>query len=125
MVIGWFLSHRNINIQGRYTFWRPRNTRYSRLVGCGIDTRRMPVRNSASLFQKVDSELVPRNSATLEAAQRSFDAANATLAKDSPLQADVHQALDEFRRTLVRPGSLPEYLQRHSESLLWGKPDRN
>ncbi|WP_343654628.1 hypothetical protein [Paraburkholderia caribensis] len=85
----------------------------------------MLVRNSASLFQKVDSELVPETRATLEAAQHSFDAANATLAKDSPLQADVHQALDEFRPTLVRPGSLPEYLQRHAESLLRGKPDRN
>ncbi|WP_227246605.1 hypothetical protein [Paraburkholderia caribensis] len=85
----------------------------------------MPVRNSASLFQKVDNELVPETRGTLEAAQRSFDAANATLAKDSPLQADVHQALGELRRTLVSHGSLPEYLQRHSESLLWGKPDRN
>ena len=83
------------------------------------------LRNSASLFRQVDRELVPETRAALEAAQRSFDAANATLAKDSPLQSDVHQALSELRRTLASLGSLSEYLQRHPESLLWGKPDRN
>ncbi|MFT4066372.1 intermembrane transport protein PqiB [Paraburkholderia sp.] len=78
--------------------------------------------NAASLFQQVNTELVPEARSALLAARQSFDAANATLQLDSPLQSDVHQALSELRRTLASLNSLTEYLQRHPEAVVWGKP---
>ncbi|MBN3757661.1 MCE family protein [Paraburkholderia sp. Tr-20389] len=79
------------------------------------------LQTSASLFQRIDTELVPEARETLTAAQQSFNAANATLAQDSPLQSDLHAALSELRRTLTSLNSLADYLQRHPESIVWGK----
>ena len=47
--------------------------------------------------------------------------AQATLQQDSPLQSDVHQALQELTRTLQSLNALSDYLERHPESLLRGK----
>ena len=41
--------------------------------------------------------------------------------QDSPLQSDVHQALQELTRTLQSLNALSDYLERHPESLLRGK----
>ncbi|HWT38811.1 MAG TPA: MlaD family protein [Paraburkholderia sp.] len=80
------------------------------------------LQTAASLFQRADTELMPEARATLSAARQSFDAANATLAHDSPLQSDLHGALIELRRTLTSLNTLADYLQQHPESIVWGKP---
>jgi paraquat-inducible protein B len=80
--------------------------------------------DAGSLFRKLDSELVPAAQDAFAASQRSFNAANATLSEDSPLQSDVHLALTELRRTLTALNSLADYLQRHPEALVWGKQRR-
>ncbi|MBN3761756.1 MlaD family protein [Burkholderia sp. Ac-20365] len=90
-------------------------------IGRNLDTT---LAGAGSLFQKLDSELVPAARDALAASERSFNAANATLSQDSPLQSDLHQALTELRRTLESLNSLAEYLQRHPESLVWGKSRR-
>jgi paraquat-inducible protein B len=77
--------------------------------------------NANSLFQRVDTELIPQARTTLEAAQQSFDAANATLQQDSPMQSDVHQALTELRRTLGSLKALSDQMERQPESFVWGK----
>ncbi|MEX3934504.1 intermembrane transport protein PqiB [Paraburkholderia phymatum] len=87
-------------------------------IGQSLD---QTLRTTASLFKQVDTELIPEARATLSAAQQSFNAANATLAQDSPLQSDMHRALTELRRTLASLNSLADYLQQHPESLVWGK----
>jgi len=88
-------------------------------IGRSLDTT---LQTAASLFQRIDTELMPEARATLSAAQQSFDAANATLAHGSPLQSDLHGALTELRRTLVSLNSLADFLQQHPESIVWGKP---
>jgi Paraquat-inducible protein B len=55
------------------------------------------------------------------AAKQTFGSAEATLQQDSPLQSDVHQALQELTRTLQSLNALSDYLERHPESLLRGK----
>ncbi|MPW23231.1 hypothetical protein GCT13_42335 [Paraburkholderia sp. CNPSo 3157] len=75
-------------------------------IGRSLD---QTLRTTASLFQQIDTELIPETRATLSAAQKSFNAANATLAQDSPLRSDVHQALTELRRTLASLNSLADY----------------
>jgi paraquat-inducible protein B len=87
-------------------------------IGRSLD---QTLRPTASRFKQVDTELIPEARATLSAAQQSFNAANATLAQDSPLQSDMNRALTELQRTLASPNSLADYLQQHPESLVWGK----
>jgi paraquat-inducible protein B len=78
--------------------------------------------NANSLFKQLDTQVAPEARDTLTAAKKTFGAAQATLQQDSPLQSDVHQALQELTRTLQSLNALSDYLERHPESLLRGKP---
>lgn len=79
------------------------------------------LQTTASLFEQIDTGLVPEARATLSAASHSFNAANAALTQDAPLQSDMRKAAIELRRTLVSLNSLADYLQRHPESVLLRK----
>lgn len=73
------------------------------------------------LFQQVNTELIPQADTTLAAATQSFNAANAMLQENSPAQSEIRQALEELHRTLAALHALSDYLERHPESLVWGK----
>jgi paraquat-inducible protein B len=79
------------------------------------------LKNADKLFARLDSEVVPQARDTLAAAKQTFGSAEATLQQDSPLQSDVHQALQELTRTLQSLNALSDYLERHPESLVRGK----
>ncbi|CAG4886266.1 PqiB family protein [Paraburkholderia saeva] len=79
------------------------------------------LKNADQLFRRLDTEVVPEARDTLAAAKQTFGSAEATLQQDSPLQSDVHQALQELTRTLQSLNALSDYLERHPESLLRGK----
>ncbi|PXW29199.1 intermembrane transport protein PqiB [Paraburkholderia caballeronis] len=79
------------------------------------------LKNANQLFTQLNGQLVPQARDTLAAAQKTFGSAEATLQQDSPLQSDVHQALQELTRTLQSLNALSDYLERHPESLLRGK----
>ncbi|WP_322055330.1 PqiB family protein [Paraburkholderia bannensis] len=79
------------------------------------------LKSANELFGKVNDEILPQLHGTLEETQKTFHAAQATLQQDSPLQSDVHQAMQELTRTLQSLNSLTDYLERHPESLLRGK----
>jgi paraquat-inducible protein B len=79
------------------------------------------LKNADQLFTRLDKEVVPQARDTLAAAKQTFGSAQATLQQDSPLQSDVHQALQELTRTLQSLNALSDYLERHPESLLRGK----
>jgi len=74
---------------------------------------------------------------TLESAQRTLQAGERTLqagehslqqidrsltSEDAPLQRNANQTLDELQRAAKALRVLVDYLQRHPESLLRGKP---
>jgi paraquat-inducible protein B len=80
------------------------------------------LKNADNLFTQMNAQLVPQARDTLAAAQKTFGSAEAALQQDSPLQSDVHQALQELTRTLQSLNALSDYLERHPESLLRGKP---
>lgn len=77
--------------------------------------------NANKLFSQVNDQVLPQMRGTLDEAQKTFAAAQSTLQQDSPLQSDVHQAMQELTRTLQSLNSLSDYLERHPESLLRGK----
>ncbi|MDY7803193.1 MlaD family protein [Burkholderia stagnalis] len=78
--------------------------------------------NADRLFRQLDSQVMPEARDTLSAAKQTFSAAEATLQQDSPMQSDVRGALKELTRTLQSLNALSDYLERHPESLLKGKP---
>ncbi|APR36915.1 PqiB family protein [Paraburkholderia sp. SOS3] len=91
-------------------------------IGTNLNTA---LAHADKLFSQVDSELLPQARDTLAAAKQTFGSAEQTLQQDSPLQSDVHQALQELTRTLQSLNALSDYLERHPESLVRGKPGDN
>jgi len=82
------------------------------------------LKSSNQLFQKLDDQLVPEMKQTLGSARKTFSEANQLLQKDSPLQSDVRQALQQLTQTLQSLNALTDHLERHPESLIRGKPNR-
>ncbi|WP_322617395.1 intermembrane transport protein PqiB [Pseudomonas sp. BIC9C] len=62
-------------------------------------------------------------SKTLETANSTLQSASSTLADDSPQREKLGQTLDELGRTSRSLRDLSDYLGRHPESLLRGRPD--
>jgi paraquat-inducible protein B len=87
-------------------------------IGSNLNTS---LKNADALFNRLNNEVVPQARDTLAAARQTFGSAEATLQQDSPLQSDVHQALQELTRTLQSLNALADYLERHPESLVRGK----
>ncbi|WJF89811.1 MlaD family protein [Paraburkholderia bonniea] len=86
------------------------------------DNLNSSLKNANQLFNRLDGEVVPQIRDMLTSAKQTFSSAEATLQQGSPLQSDVHQALQELTRTLQSLNALSDYLERHPESLLRGKP---
>ncbi|WP_338762868.1 MlaD family protein [Massilia sp. METH4] len=73
-------------------------------------------------LERVDGEVLPEVKDTLAAARKTFASAENLLAQDAPLQSDLRQALQEVTRTMQSVEALADYLERHPESLIRGKP---
>lgn len=81
------------------------------------------LKNANVLFGQLNNEIAPEAKATLDEAQKTFKSANQVLQSDSPLQSDVAHAIQELNRTMQSLNQLADYLERHPESLLRGKPE--
>jgi paraquat-inducible protein B len=75
------------------------------------------------LTKTLNNDVSPEVTAAVKEARKTLDNANRTLAQDSPLQQDVRETLVELKRTATSVRVLTDYLERHPESLLRGKPD--
>lgn len=62
-------------------------------------------------------------SKTLQSANSTLQSANSTLADDSPQREKLGQTLDELGRTSRSLRDLADYLGRHPESLIRGRPE--
>ncbi|WP_332851436.1 PqiB family protein [Duganella sp. S19_KUP01_CR8] len=76
------------------------------------------------LFKQIDAQVVPEMKDTLGAARKTFGEANQLLQKDSPVQSDLREALQQLTQTLQSLNALSDYLERHPESLLRGKTNK-
>ena len=81
------------------------------------------LRDAHSLLQRLDAEIAPELKATLHDARRTLSNAERTLSPDAPLQADTRDAMRELARTAESFRVLADYLERHPEALLKGKPE--
>lgn len=75
-----------------------------------------------ALIARLDGQVLPEMKDTLVAAKQTFASAESLLAQDSPLQSDLRRALQEVTDTMDKLNDLADYLERHPESLIRGKP---
>ena len=61
--------------------------------------------------------------ATLEETRRTLEAAQQTLSADAPLQTDLRETLRELARAAQAMRTLTDYLDRHPEAFIRGKPE--
>jgi paraquat-inducible protein B len=80
--------------------------------------------NSAEkLTQSLNNDVAPEVTAAMKDVRKTLDSANKTLAEDAPLQQDLRQTLEEVSRAAGSLRILTDYLERHPESLIRGKPE--
>jgi paraquat-inducible protein B len=72
---------------------------------------------------RINSDVTPELAAAMKDVRKTVNSAERTLADDSPLQQDMRQTLRELTRAAGSVRVLTDYLERHPESLLRGKPD--
>jgi paraquat-inducible protein B len=74
-----------------------------------------------ALLARLDGKVLPEMQETLVVARKTIASADALLQKDSPLQSDLRQTLQDVQQTVESLSELADYLERHPESLIRGK----
>lgn len=80
------------------------------------------LKSTDQLMRHVDGNIAPQVQATLAEAQAAMKNAKDLLAQDAPLQSDLGATLLQLSRAAKSVTALVDYLERHPESLLRGKP---
>src|SRR5260221_4686206 len=80
------------------------------------------LKSTDQLMRHVDGSVAPQVGATLTGAQAALNNAKQLLAQDAPLQSDLGPTLLQLSRAAKAVTPLVDYLERHPESLLRGKP---
>ena len=80
------------------------------------------LKSADSLVRQVDGSVAPEVTATLREARGAIKNAKDVLAQDAPLQTDLNATLLQLSRAAKSVTALVDYLERHPESLLRGKP---
>jgi paraquat-inducible protein B len=80
------------------------------------------MKSADHLLKNVDGNLAPQVQATLAEAQAALKNAKDLLGQDAPLENDLGSTLLQVSRAAKSISALVDYLERHPESLLLGKP---
>jgi paraquat-inducible protein B len=75
------------------------------------------------LAKSLNNDVTPEMAAAMKDVRKTLGSAEKTLADDSPLQQDMRQTLQEVTRAAGSLRILTDYLERHPESLIRGKPE--
>jgi paraquat-inducible protein B len=82
------------------------------------------LKNADSLVQQLDGQLAPEAKKMIEDARAAIRSANQNmLSGGSPLQRNAQDTLDSLERMARSMRELADYLKRHPQSLVFGKPD--
>jgi paraquat-inducible protein B len=100
-------------------------------VKTALATLNQALKDADTLISRVDTQLVPEGTKTLQDARRAIaaadraltDADSTLLAKDSPAPQDLRDTLQEVTRAARAVRILVDYLERHPEILLRGKSE--
>jgi paraquat-inducible protein B len=88
-----------------------------------LGTLNKTLTSAEQLTKSLNNDVSPEITAAMRDARKTLSSAERTLAQDSPLQQDMRQTLQELTRAAGSVRVLTDYLERHPESLLRGKPD--
>ena len=84
---------------------------------------RTTVNSANALLQTFDRDIAPQAKRTLDNAATALRSLEQNLASpDAPLQRDTRRALEQLNRTAASFRVLADYLERHPEALLRGRP---
>jgi len=81
------------------------------------------LKSGQGLIGRLDTEVLPQAILTFKEAQNALQSANAVLAQDAPLQKDVQAAMRQVAQSARALATLADYLERHPEALVRGKPE--
>jgi paraquat-inducible protein B len=81
------------------------------------------LKGSQALIGQVDSQVAPQATRTLAEAEKALKEANAVLTEGAPIEKDVQKALKQVAQSARALELLADYLERHPESLIRGKPE--
>ncbi|HEY0746058.1 MAG TPA: MlaD family protein [Steroidobacteraceae bacterium] len=98
---------------------------FERLSGrliTAMDSLDQTLKSADHMLQNVDGNLAPQVQATLAEAQGALKNARELLGRDAPLENDLGSTLLQVSRAAKSISALVDYLERHPESLLRGKP---
>jgi paraquat-inducible protein B len=91
-----------------------------------LATLNQTLKQADGLISRVDSQLVPEGTKTLEALHRVLaDADRSLLGKDAPTAQDLHDMLQELTSTARSVRVFVEYLQQHPSMLIRGKKEEH
>ncbi|MGJ7509980.1 intermembrane transport protein PqiB [Variovorax sp. GT1P44] len=79
--------------------------------------------STEQLAKSLNNDVTPEMAAAMKDVRRTLSSAEKTIATDSPLQQDMRQTLQEVTRAAASLRILTDYLERHPESLIRGKPE--
>ena len=82
---------------------------------------RATLEQATALMARLDQETAPQAKATLVQAQSAMATLERSLGADSPAQGDLHTALEAFTQAARSLRNLADALERHPESMLFGK----
>jgi paraquat-inducible protein B len=80
------------------------------------------LKSTDQLMRSVDDNIAPQVNATLKEAEEAMKNAKEALSQGAPLQSDLGTTLLELSRAARSVSALADYLERHPETLLRGKP---
>jgi len=83
------------------------------------------LREADTLLKQLDTQVIPQARDTLAAARLALTSANAALQPNAPLTQSTSDAMRELARTAAAFRTLADYLERHPEALIRGKPEDN
>ncbi|MFX1675548.1 MlaD family protein [Paraburkholderia sp. A2WS-5] len=80
------------------------------------------LQNTNDVIKKLGTDVVPQAQGTLSSARSALEAANSALQPDTQLQQNTSDAMRELARTAASVRNLTDYLERHPEAVVRGKP---
>ncbi|CAM2139229.1 MULTISPECIES: intermembrane transport protein PqiB [Paraburkholderia] len=80
------------------------------------------LQNTNEVIARLGSDVVPEAQGTLSSARTALDSANSALQPDTQLQQNTSDAMRELARTAASMRNLTDYLERHPEAVVRGKP---
>ena len=91
-----------------------------------LATLNQTLKQADTLISRVDTELLPEGTKTIEALHRAIaDADRSFVGKDAPTSQDLHDMLQELTDTARAVRVFVQYLQQHPSALIRGKKEEN